>query len=90
MEEKELKYMGKTVHYKDAVIADKKDNYGRSLTFKIGKRSDAELVTNTDTGIMYWTAGAFFDMHINKYVEDEEYENLTEEQIVEIYEKNNG
>lgn len=87
MKEKELKYMGDTIKYKEVVIPNKTDAYRRPLTIKVAKQSDAEQVTDEETGLMSWTGGAFLDMQINAYIKDEEYADLTEEKLIEMAEK---
>lgn len=87
MKEKELKYMGNTIKYKEVVIPNKTDNYRRPLTIKVAKQSDAEQVTDEELGTLYWTGGAFLDMQINAYIKDEEYNDLTEEKLIELAEK---
>ena len=84
MKEKELKYMGNVIKYKEAEIPNKTDNYNRPLTIKVAKQSDAEQVTDEETGLMSWSGGAFLDMQINAYINDEEYADLTEEKLFEI------
>ena len=87
MKEKELKYMGNTIKYKEVVIPNKTDAYRRPLTIKVAKQSDAEVVTDEKTGVMTWSGGAFVDMQINAYITDDEYANLTEEKLIEMAEK---
>ena len=46
MKEKELKYMGATIKYKEVEIPNRTDNYRRPLVIKVAKQSDAEQVTD--------------------------------------------
>lgn len=87
MKEKELKYMRNSIKYKEVEIPNRKDDYGRPLTIKVAKQSDAEQVTDEESGVMRWTGGAFVDMQINTYIKDEEYADLTEEKLIEIAKK---
>lgn len=87
MKEKELKYMGNTIKYKEVVIPNKTDNYRRPLTIKVAKQSDAEQVTDEETGKMRWSCNPFIDMQIDAYIKDEEYADLTEEKLIELAEK---
>lgn len=87
MKEKEIKYMGSTIKYKEVEIPNRTDNYGRPLTIKVAKQSDAKQVTNEELGTLYWTCGNFMDMHINAYIKDEEYADLTDEKLIELAEK---
>lgn len=87
MKEKEIKYMGNTIKYKEVEIPNRTDNYGRPLTIKVAKQSDAEQFTNEELGTLYWTCGNFVDMHINAYIKDEEYADLTDEKLIELAEK---
>lgn len=87
MKEKELKYMRNTIKYKEVEIPNRKDDYGRPLIIKVAKQSDAEQVTDEESGVMHWTGGAFADMQINAYIKDEEYADLTEEKLIEIAKK---
>lgn len=87
MKEKEIKYMGNTIKYKEVEIPNRTDNYGRPLTIKVAKQSDAEQVTNEELGTLYWTCNNFVDMHINAYIKDEEYADLTDEKLIELAEK---
>lgn len=87
MKEKELKYMRNSIKYKEVEIPNRKDDYGRPLTIKVAKQSDAEQVTDEESGVMRWTGGAFVDMQINAYIKDEEYADLTEEKLIEIAKK---
>lgn len=84
MKEKELKYMGSTIKYKEVEIPNRTDNYRRPLTIKVAKQSDAKQLTDEETGLMLWTGGAFVDMQINAYIKDEEYADLTEEKLIEL------
>lgn len=87
IKEKELKYMGTILKYKEYEFPEKMDNYNRPLVIKVAKQSDAEQVTDAETGVKRWTNGAFFDMYINSYIKDEEYEDITEERMEEIAKK---
>lgn len=87
MKEKELKYMGHTIKYKEVQIPNEYDNYNRPLTIKVAKQSDAEQVTDEESAVMKWTGGAFLDMQINAYIKDEEYADLTDEKLIEIAKK---
>ena len=87
MKEKEIKYMGNTIKYKEVEIPNRTDDYGRPLTIKVAKQSDAKQVTNEELGTLYWTCGNFVDMHINAYIKDEEYADLTDEKLIELAEK---
>ena len=87
MKEKELKYMGSTIKYKEVEIPNRTDDYGRPLTIKVAKQSDAKQVTNEELGTLYWTCGNFVDMHINAYIKDEDYADLTDEKLIELAEK---
>lgn len=87
MIEKEFKYMGHSVKYKEVEIPNKQDNYRRPLTIKVAKQSDAEQITDEDTGSMQWSGGAFFDNFINAYIKDEEYAELTDEKLIELANK---
>ena len=49
MKERELKYMGISIKYKEVEIPNKTDNYGRPLVVKVAKQSDAEQVTDEKT-----------------------------------------
>lgn len=79
--------MGNTMKYKEMEIPNRTDNYKRPLTIKIGKQSDAEQVTDEDSGVMRWTGGAFADMQINTYIKDEDYDNLTEDDMISLAKK---
>ena len=48
MKEKEIKYMGNTIKYKEVEIPNRTDDYRRPLTIKVAKQSDAEQVTDED------------------------------------------
>ena len=87
MKEKEIKYMRNTIKYKEVEIPNRTDDYGRPLTIKVAKQSDAKQVTNEELGTLYWTCGNFVDMHINAYIKDEEYADLTDETLIELAEK---
>lgn len=84
MKEKEIKYMGDSIKYKELEIPNRTDNYGRPLTIKVAKQSDAEQVTNEELGTLYWTCNKFVDMQINAYIKDEEYADLTDEKLIEL------
>ena len=84
---KEYKYMKASIECKEFSIMGKKDEYGRDLVIRIGKQSDAEQVTDEASGAKHWTAGSFFDMHINAYIKDEDYAELTEEKAESIAKK---
>lgn len=84
MKEKEIKYMGDTIKYKEVEIPNRTDDYGRPLTIKVAKQSDAKQVTNEELGTLYWTCNEFVDMHINTYIKDEEYADLTDEKLIEL------
>ena len=79
--------MGTTIKYKEVEIPNRTDNYRRPLTIKVAKQSDAEQVTDEESGAMHWTGGEFLDMHINAYIKDEEYNDLTEEKLIELAKK---
>jgi hypothetical protein len=87
MKERELKYMGNSIKYKEVEIPNKTDNYGRPLVVKVAKQSDAEQVTDEKTGVKRWTGGAFFDMMLNGYIKDEEYEELDDEKLIALANK---
>lgn len=87
MKEKELKYMGNTIKYKEVEIPNKFDNYRRPLVIKVARQSDASQVTDEETGLMSWTGGAFLDMQINSYISNDEYDELTDEKLIELAEK---
>lgn len=87
MKEKEIKYMGDSIKYKEVEIPNRTDDYGRPLTIKVAKQSDAKQVTNEELGTLYWTCNKFVDMHINTYIKDEEYADLTDEKLIELVEK---
>lgn len=87
MVEKEIKYMGNTIKYKMVQIPNEKDNYGRDKVIKLAKQSDAEHITDEESGVMYWTANAFVDMQINAYIADDEYNSLTDEDAIAIAKK---
>ena len=87
MKEKELKYMGNTIKYKEGEIPNRTDNYRRPLTIKVAKQSDAEQATDEELGTLYWTCGKFVDMQINTYINDEEYADLNEEKLIELASK---
>ena len=87
MKEKEIIYMGNTIKYKEVEIPNRTDNYHRPLTIKVAKQSDAEQATDEELGTLYWTCGNFVDMHINAYIKDEEYADLTDEKLIELAEK---
>lgn len=87
MEEKELKYLSTSLKYKEAKIPNRTDNYGRPLVMRVAKQGDAEQETNEETGAKKWTCGAFFDMHINAYIKDEEYEELDEDKMIALAKK---
>ena len=55
MKEKEIKYMRNTIKYKEVEIPNRTDDYGRPLTIKVAKQSDAEQVTDEELGTLYWT-----------------------------------
>lgn len=84
MKEKEYKYMGHTLKYKEAIVPNMTDNYGMPLVFKVARQSNAEQVVDKDTGAISWSAGNFFDYFIKVYIADEEYENLDDEKIIEL------
>lgn len=79
--------MGATIKYKEVEIPNRTDNYRRPLVIKVAKQSDAEQVTDEESGAMRWTGGAFIDMQINAYIKDEEYNDLTEEKLIELAKK---
>lgn len=87
MKEKELKYMGNTIKYREVVIHNEKDNYGRDKVIKFAKQSDAEHVTDEESGVMHWTGGAFLDMQISSYINDEDYNKLSDEELIELSKK---
>ena len=87
MKEKEIKYMRNTIKYKEVEIPNRTDDYGRPLAIKVAKQRDAKQVTNEELGTLYWTCGNFVDMHINAYIKDEEYADLTDEKLIELAEK---
>lgn len=87
MKEKELKYMGSTIKYKEVEIPNRTDNYRRPLTIKVGKQSDAEQVTDEETGKIRWSCNPFIDMQIDAYIKDEEYDDLTDEKLIELANK---
>ena len=87
MKEKEIKYMGNTIKYKEVEIPNRTDNYRRPLTIKVAKQSDAKQVTNEGLGTLYWTCNEFMDMQIDAYIKDEEYADLTDEKLIELAEK---
>lgn len=87
MKEKELKYMGNTIKYKETEIPNRVDNFGRPLVIKVAKQSDAEQITDEDSGVMYWSGGAFFDMQINTYIKDEDYNIITDDDMIELAKK---
>ena len=87
MKEKEIKYMRNTIKYKEVEIPNRTDDYGRPLTIKVAKQSDAKQVTNEELGTLYWTCGKFVDMQINTYINDEEYADLNEEKLIELASK---
>lgn len=87
MVEKELKYMGSTIKYKEAEIPGKFDEYRRPMYMKVAKQSDAEQVTDKDSGIKKWTGGAFADMFINMYIKDEEYDEIDDETLIAMANK---
>lgn len=87
MKEKEIKYMGNTIKYKEVEIPNRTDNYRRPLTINVAKQSDAEQATDEELGTLYWTCGKFVDMQINTYINDEEYADLNEEKLNELTSK---
>lgn len=87
MKEKELKYMGNTIKYREVVIPNEKDIYGRDKVIKFAKQSDAEHVTDEESGVMRWTGGAFLDMQISSYINDEDYNKLSDEELIELSKK---
>lgn len=87
MKEREFNYMKQTIKCKEFPIDGKTDDYGRVLVVRIGKQSDAEQVTDETSGAKRWTAGAFFDMQINAYIKDEDYDELTTEKAEAIAKK---
>lgn len=87
MKEKELKYMGNTIKYKETEIPNRVDNFGRPLVIKVAKQSDAEQITDEDSGVMYWSGGTFFDMQINTYIKDEDYNIITDDDMIELAKK---
>lgn len=87
MKEKELKYMGNTIKYKETEIPNRVDKFGRQLVIKVAKQSDAEQLTDEDSGVMYWSAGTFFDMQINTYIKDEDYDTITDDGMIELAKK---
>lgn len=87
MKSKDFKYAGKAIQCKEHEFFDKVDAYNRPMVFRVARQSDAQHVTDETTGIMFWSAGAFFDMHINAYIPDEEYNNLTDEDIIALAKK---
>lgn len=74
-------------NYKEVEIPNRTDDYGRPLTIKVAKQSDAKQATNEELGTLYWTCGNFVDMHINAYIKDEDYADLTDEKLIELAEK---
>lgn len=88
MIENKLKYMGTTLNFKQVEIPNQTDDYGRPKVIRVAKQSDAEKVTDEETGIIRWTGGDFFDMKIDAYITDEEYEDLDDEKLIEICKKN--
>lgn len=87
MKEKELKYMKNTIKYKEVEIPNRRDDYDRPLVIKVAKQSDAEQITNEETGVKRWSGGAFFDMNINAYIKDEEYDELDDEKLIALAKK---
>lgn len=83
----DLKYMGSSIKCKRYEFVGVLDSYGRNTTFTIAKQSDANQVTDPVTGMMKWTGGAFYDMQINKYVEDEIFEKITPQEAYDLYNK---
>ena len=79
--------MGNTIKYKEVEIPNRTDNYRRPLTIKVAKQSDAEQATDEELGTLYWTCGKFVDMQINTYINDEEYADLNEENLIELASK---
>ena len=79
--------MGTTIKYKEVEIPNRTDNYRRPLTIKVAKQSDAQKVVDEETGIINWINPYLDTMPINTYIKDEEYNNLTEEKLIELAEK---
>lgn len=79
--------MKNSIKYKEVEVPNKQDNYGRPLVIKVAKQSDAEQVTDEDSGIKRWTAGAFIDMQINSYIKDEEYNELDDDKLIALAKK---
>lgn len=86
---KEIKrtYFGVTYRYKETEISGKVDNYRRPLTIKVAKQSDAQKVVDEETGIINWINPYLDIMPINAYIKDEEYNDLTEEKLIELAKK---
>lgn len=87
MREKEFKYMKNSIKYKEVEIPNKQDDYGRPLVIKVAKQSAAKQVTDENSGVKHWTAGAFFDMQINAYIKDEEYNELDDDKLIALAKK---
>ena len=80
----ELKYMGKKVKCKEFIVNGKTDNYGNPLKRVFAPTSEATKETNEDTGIMRYSAGPFFDMFIERYIDDEKFDILDDDTFDEI------
>lgn len=89
MKEKEAKYNGLVTKFKELGIPGKFDDYHRPKVIRVARRSDAENVTNEETGVMRWSGGSFLDdiIGINAYIKDEEYDNLTDEDMLAMARK---
>ena len=87
MKEKEIKYMKNSIKCKEVEVPNRQDDYGRPLVIRVAKQSDAEQVTDEESGIKRWTCGAFFDMQINAYIKDEEYDELDDEKLIVLAKK---
>lgn len=80
----ELKYMGRKIKCKEFTVNGKTDNYGKQLTRVFAPTSEATKETNEDTGIMRYSAGPFFDMFIERYIDDEKFDMLDDDTFDEI------
>ena len=80
----ELKYMGRKLKCKEFIEHGKTDNYGNPLKRVFAPTSEAAKKTDEDTGIMSYSAGPFFDMFIEKYIDDEKFDMLDDDTFDEI------
>ena len=89
MKENEVKYNQVVTKYKEVTLPGQFDDYKRPKVIRVARQSDAENVTDEDTGVMRWSGGPFLDnfVGINAYITDEEYDNLNDDDMYAMAKK---